>query len=301
VIVLLFLFLSIIEDTGYMARIAYIADRTFSSAGLSGRAVVPMLTGFGCTVPAVMACRTLGSKREKLTVMRLLPFLSCPAKVPVYALLCGVFFPEHTAFAIIVIYLSGVLFASVHAVFLKHRSKEKPPVFVMELPPYRFPTVKNTLRLMANKSKEFIKQPLTVILFASVAVWLLSSYDFSLMPCACGDSMLCSIGRFIAPLFSPLGFGSWKAASSLMTGLAAKETIVSTLSLISEGGIAEVFTPLSAVSFMTFTLLYTPCAASLACMKKETGSGLFALSVGVFQFIIAWIMSFLVYFLGRLL
>ncbi len=303
VIALLFLFLSVLEDTGYMARIAYIADRVFSAAGLSGRAAVPLLIGFGCTVPAVMACRTLGGEKERRSVARLLPFMSCPAKIPVYSLLCQKFFPgkNRTALAVIVIYLSGIVLACVCAAVMKLFDKSKPPLFVMELPPYRFPTAKNTIRLMSGKCADFIKRAFTVILLASAAVWFLRSYNFSLAPVAGGESMLCSAGKFIAPLFAPLGFGSWQAAAAVITGLAAKEAAASTLTLVAGDGVSQIFTPLSAASFMAFTLLYTPCAATLACMKKETGSVLFALSVAIFQFSVAWLAAFSVYCLGRLL
>ncbi|MDD4125316.1 MAG: ferrous iron transporter B [Eubacteriales bacterium] len=301
VISLLFLFLSLLEDTGYMARIAYIADRVFSASGLSGRAAVPLLIGFGCTVPAVMACRMLGTEKERRAVMRLLPFMSCPAKIPVYSLLGMIFFPGHTALAVSIIYLSGILFAAVYSALMKYRSKTRPPVFVMELPPYRLPSLKNTVRLMTEKSVEFIRRAFTVILIASATVWFLRSYNFTLSSCESGDSMLGDMGKLLAPLFAPLGFGSWQAVSAIITGLAAKEAAASTLILVAEGGVSALFTPLSAVSFMTFMLLYTPCAATLACIKKETGSVLFMLSVAVIQFIAAWVMAYTVYFLGRLL
>lgn len=301
VICLLFLFLSLLEDTGYMARVAFIADRLFVSAGLSGRAAVPLILGFGCTVPAVMATRPLGFENEKKRVIRLLPFMSCPAKIPVYLLLSSVFFPRHTYLAVTTLYLTGILFGVIYAFVLNLISKKKPPLFIMELPPYRFPSVKNTVRLMIEKSKEFIKKAATVILLTSVLLWFFGSYDFSLSPCDSESSMLGVVCRAVSPAFSPLGFGFWQAVLAIIAGLAAKEAAAGALILTCGDKITALFTPLSAVSFMTFVLFYTPCVAALESIKKETKSTLFMLSVGVFQFVFAYFTALLVYLLGSVL
>ncbi len=301
VISLLFLFLSILEDTGYMARVAFVFDRIFVSAGLSGRGAIPMLLGFGCSVPAVMACRTMGFEKEKRQTVRLIPFMSCQAKIPVYLLFCSVFFPNHTSFVITVIYLSGIILAAVFAFVSNIFSKTKPVAFIMELPPYRFPTIKNTFWLMAQKSLEFVKKAFTVILLTSVTVWFFGNLNFSLGLCDPEESMLGIFCKAFSPVFSPLGFGFWQAALAILTGLGAKEASAGALLLLTQGEITNLFTPLSAVSFMAFMLLYTPCIPTLLCIKKETKSLLFMLSVAFFQFILAYFISFLVYLSGRVL
>ena len=299
VICLLFLFLSLLEDTGYMARVAFIADRLFVSAGLSGRAAVPLILGFGCTVPAVMATRPLGFENEKKRVIRLLPL--CPARRnPVYLLLSSVFFPRHTYLAVTTLYLTGILFGVIYAFVLNLISKKKPPLFIMELPPYRFPSVKNTVRLMIEKSKEFIKKAATVILLTSVLIWFFGSYDFSISPCDSESSMLGVVCRAVSPAFSRWDLASGRRCWPYCR-TCRKEARQGLLFLPAGDKITALFTPLSAVSFMTFVRFYTPCVAALESIKKEPKSTLFMLSVGVFQFVFAYFTALLVYLLGSVL
>lgn len=289
-VLLFFLMMSLLEDTGYMARAVCIFDRIFASVGLSGRIVMPLLTGFGCTVPAVMACRTLGSEKEKKAVMYMLPFVSCTAKIPLYAIMCRLFFPNHTVVVISSIYISGVLIAFLTAFLL--RNKQKPSTFIMELPPYRIPSIKSTYRLLKRKAYEFFAKACSIILLSSAVVWFLSSYDSSFSLCTPESSMLCSCGKLFSPLFKPLGFGSWQAVSAIMTGFGAKEAVASTLSLLCD--ITQAFNTSSALSFMVFVMLYTPCIPACTCIKKETDRA-FALSLGIRQLIIAYTASFLIF------
>lgn len=300
-IVLLFFFLSVLEDTGYMARIAFIMDRPLRRLGLSGRSFVPMLLGFGCSVPAIMATRTLAGKRDRTMTILLVPFMSCNAKLPIYALFAGIFFPKYRALAMIALYafgmLSGVLVAFL---FKKTLFSGNPVPFVMELPTYRFPTAKNVFLTMWKNAREFLLRAFGIILTASLVVWLLQSFDFKFYPVSDpANSILCRLSSFVAPLFSPLGFSGWQAVSALLTGLTAKETVVSTFAVLFSGdaaaAVAALFTPASAVSFLVFTLLYTPCIAAISAMRMEFRStGKTVLAV-LFQFFVAYLFSFLVY------
>ena len=298
VILVLFFLLSILEDTGYMARAAFIMDRPMRAMGLSGRAFVPLLLGFGCSVPAVMATRTLPGARERKMTILLVPFMSCSAKLPIYAVIAGVFFPENAAAIVFFLYLLGIAVAVCCGLFYKQSTnKEKRTTFLLELPPYRFMSLKNAFIQMIQRAKDFIKKAFTVILLASVAVWLLQSFDthFALTDNA-ADSILAAIGRTAAPLFAPLGFADWRIAAALITGLTAKETVISTLSvLIGVSALDSALSPPAALALMAFTLLYMPCAAAFAVIKRELGSPLGALAAMAAQTGIAWLVSFAVY------
>lgn len=310
IIVTLFFFLSILEDTGYMARIAFVMDRLLRKIGLSGRSFVPMLIGFGCSVPAIMATRTLSSERDRRMTILLTPYMSCSAKIPIYAVFCAAFFPRHAALVMIGLYLSGILLAILLALLLKGTAfRGKPIPFVMELPNYRLPSLKNVLLLLWDKAKDFLQRAFTIIFVATVVIWFLQSFDTRLNPTAdSANSLLALIGRLIAPIFTPLGFGDWRAATALITGLTAKEAVVSTLAVLMNTGMAELggalsslFTPLAALSFLVFTLLYTPCAAAIAAIRRELHSGLKTVFVVLCQCVVAWCAACLVYQIGGLL
>lgn len=305
VIVVLFFFLSILEDSGYMARVAFVMDKLLRKIGLSGRSFVPMLIGFGCTVPAIMATRTLSSERDRRMTIMLTPYMSCSAKIPIYAFFSAAFFPGHAALAMICLYFSGILVGILVALLFKTTLfRGKPIPFVMELPNYRLPSPKSVLMLMWDKAKDFLQKAFTLIFLASVIIWFLQTFDVRFNPVAdSGDSMLAYIGRFFAPVFAPLGFGDWRAATALITGVTAKEAVVSTIEVLLGGGtLASLFpSTLSAVSFLVFTLLYTPCFAAIAAVRRETGSaGRTALLV-VFQCVVAWLCAFLVFRVGGLI
>lgn len=305
IIVVLFFFLSILEDTGYMARIAFVMDKLLRRIGLSGRSFVPMLIGFGCSVPAIMATRTLSSERDRKMTILLTPFMSCSAKLPIYALFTAAFFPHNQAFVMISLYLIGILVAVGFALVMKQgRFQGEPVPFVMELPNYRLPSPKSVLQLIVDKAKDFITKAFTVIFLASIIIWFLQSFDFRFNQVAdSADSMLAAIGGLIAPLLKPLGFGDWKISTALITGFTAKESVVSTLTVLMGGttsALTEIFTPLTAFVFLVFSLLYTPCVAAIAAVRRELG-GRWAFIMVLLQCGIAWGVAFLVHILGGLL
>ncbi|MBE5780729.1 MAG: ferrous iron transport protein B [Clostridiales bacterium] len=310
-ILMLFFFLSILEDTGYMARVAFVMDRLLRKIGLSGHSLVPMLVGFGCSVPAIMAARTLYSESDRKISIFLVPFMSCGAKLPIYAAFTAAFFPHNASLVVTGLYVLGVIVAIFAAWLLRNTAfKGNPVPFIMELPAYRFPTVKNVMLHMWDKAKEFIKRAFTIIFAASVVIWFLNTFNWQFNIVADNaDSILASIGRLIAPIFAPLGFGDWRASTALITGLTAKETVVSTLSVLTGAtsdaaltpALQGLFSPLSAVSFLVFTLLYMPCVAALSATRKELGSGRLALSAMAFQTAMAWAVALVVFTFGKLL
>ncbi len=306
VIVLLFFFLSILEDTGYMARVAFVMDRLLRKIGLSGRSFVPMLIGFGCSVPAIMATRTLPSERDRKMTIVLTPFMSCSAKLPIYAVFTAAFFARGQALVMISLYVMGIAVAVLSGLLLKTTVfKGKSVPFLMELPAYRFPSPKSVLLHMWDKAKGFIRRAFTVIFVASIVIWFLQSFSWSFdMVSDSSKSILASIGSLIAPVFVPLGFGDWRASTALLTGFTAKEAVVSTLSVLIPGGasgLQALFTPLTAFAFLTFTLLYMPCVAALAATRRELGSTKGALFAVLYQTGVAWIIAFIVFQGGRLL
>ncbi len=305
-IVTLFFFLSILEDTGYMARVAFVMDRPLRKLGLSGRSFVPMLIGFGCSVPAVMATRTLSSERDRKMTILLTPFMSCSAKLPIYTMLVSAFFPRpYQPLAMIGLYMLGILCGVVYSLILKHTVYSGEPVpFVMELPNYRLPSAKSVGQLIWEKAKGFVQKAFTIIFAASVIIWVLQTFDIRLNVAASPEqSLLALLGSLIAPIFRPLGFGDWRASTALITGFTAKESMVSTLTLLLGGDPAKIttlFTPFTAVVFLVFTLLYTPCVAAISTVKREMGSGRAAAVTVITQCGIAWIVAFLVRLLGSL-
>ncbi len=303
-IVVLFFFLSILEDTGYMARVAFVMDKLLRKIGLSGRSFVPMLIGFGCSVPAIMATRTLSSERDRKMTVLLTPFMSCSAKIPVYAMFAKAFFPKTAPLAMIGLYVTGIIVGILVAlVFNVTAFKGNPVPFVMELPNYRFPAAKTVFRLMYDKAKDFVQKAFTIILVATVIIWFLQTFDFRLYIVeSSSDSMLASIGRFLAPIFAPLGLSDWRLTTSLLTGLSAKEAVISTLAVLNGTSVealpavlTALITPAQAISFLIFTLLYTPCIAAIAAIKRELNSGVKAFGVVIMQCGIAWLFSALIY------
>jgi len=311
IIVVLFFFLSILEDSGYMARVAFVMDKLLRKIGLSGRSFVPMLIGFGCSVPAIMATRTLPSERDRKMTILLTPFMSCSAKLPVYAIFTAAFFEKYQALVMISLYAMGMIVAVVAGLILSKTIFEGSPVpFVMELPSYRMPAAKSVMLKMWERAMDFIKRAFTIIFMVTIVIWLLQSFDFGLnLVSDAGNSMLAAVGKFIAPVFAPLGFADWRAATALVTGLTAKEAVVGTFAVLLGAGdagsvvplLSEVFTPLSAFSFLTFTLLYMPCAAAMAAVKREMGSWRNAAGVMAFQTATAWIAALIVYQAGSLI
>ena len=308
-IVVLFFFLSILEDTGYMARVAFVMDKLLRKIGLSGRSFVPMLIGFGCTVPAIMATRTLSSERDRRMTILLTPFMSCSAKIPIYAVFSAAFFPEHAALAMISLYAGGIVLAVLLALVLKKTAfRGKPVPFVMELPNYRFPTAKSVGLLLWEKTKDFITKAFTVIFVATVIIWFLQTFDTRLNVVEnSADSILAAIGRVISTIFIPLGFNDWRITTSLISGFTAKEAVVSTLGVLTGTSTAELssvlsamFSPASAVSFLVFTLLYTPCVAAVATIKKELNSSLATVGTVIFQCAVAWVCGAAVYQIAQL-
>lgn len=300
IIVVLF-FLSLLEDSGYMARVAFFMDKLLRKIGLSGRSIVPMLIGFGCTVPAVMSTRTLPSERDRKMTIMLTPFMSCSAKMPIYAFFTAAFFPKSGGLVMIVLYFGGILMGILTAMASKNtlfRGEAVP--FVMELPNYRMPGLKNTLRLMWDKARDFLERAFTVIFIGTIVVWFLQTFDFRLnMVADTGESMLALIAGAIAPIFTPAGLGDWKLCTALISGFLAKESVVSTLSVL-YGGISELasaITPLTACSMLAFCLLYTPCVAAIASVKRELG-GMWALKMVFFQCAIAWVVAVIVRLIG---
>ena len=297
IIVVMFFFLSILEDTGYMARVAFVMDKLLRKIGLSGRSFVPMLIGFGCTVPAVMATRTLPSARDRRLTILLTPFMSCSAKIPIYAVFTAAFFPQHAVLTMALLYFGGMVVGVLISLLLNHTVFRGNPVpFVMELPNYRLPTLKSVAMLLWDKARDFLQRAFTVIFVATLAIWFLESFDLHLnFVTDSSRSLLASIGRILAPVFRPLGFEDWRVTTALITGFTAKEAVVSTLGILTGAGtehlsaaLSGLFTPLSAVSFLTFTLLYTPCVAAIAAIGRELGGKLRGAVVAVFQCVVAW-------------
>ena len=305
IIVVLFFFLAILEDTGYMARVAFVMDKLLRRIGLSGRSFVPMLIGFGCSVPAIMATRTLSSERDRKMTMLLIPFMSCSAKIPIYAVFTAAFFPNNGGLVMTCLYVFGMLVGIIAAkVLSKTAFTGKPVPFVMELPNYRLPSLKTVLLLMWEKAWDFIRRAFTVIFAATIVIWFLQNFDVRLnvVGQGSGDSLLAIIGTWLAPIFAPLGFGDWRVATALVTGLMAKEAVISTLGVLmgvganlSSAVLGTLFTLRSAVSFLVFCLLYTPCVAALAALRRELGSGVKTILVMASQCCVAWLAAFCVY------
>ena len=310
IIVTLFFFLSILEDTGYMARVAFVMDRPLRRIGLSGRSFVPMLIGFGCSVPAIMASRTVSSDRDRKMTILLTPYMSCSAKIPIYAVFSAAFFPRHAALVMIALYAAGILLGILVALVLKRTAFRGQPVpFVMELPNYRLPSAKSVALLLWEKARDFLERAFTIIFVAAILIWFLQTFDIRLNVVSDSSaSLLALIGRWIAPIFAPLGFGDWRVATALISGFTAKEAVVSTLSVLLNTSMANLgsalsglFTSLSAVSFLTFTLLYTPCVAAVATIRRELGSRAATAGVVVMQCGVAWLAAWGVFHLGGLL
>lgn len=302
-IVTLFFFLSILEDTGYMARVAFVMDQLLRRIGLSGRSFVPMLIGFGCSVPAIMSTRTLPSEHDRKMTVMLTPFMSCSAKLPVYGLLCAAFFGRGSVAAMVSLYVLGILVGMVVALVLKRTAFQGDPVpFVMELPNYRLPSPKTTLLLAWDKAKGFITKAFTIIFAASVVIWFLQTFDIRLNVVADqSESLLAGLGGLLAPVFAPLGFGDWRVSCALVCGLIAKESVISTLTVLlgatSAGALSGIFSPLTAYVFLAFTLLYPPCVAAISTVKSELG-GRYAVAVFALQVCVAWVVAFLVHAAG---
>ncbi len=298
VIVTLFFFLSILEDTGYMARVAFVMDKLLRRIGLSGKSIVPMLIGFGCTVPAVMATRTLPSERDRTMTILLTPFMSCSAKIPIYGFFSAAFFPQHAALVMIALYVFGIIMGILAALVLEKTAfRGRPVPFVMELPNYRLPSVKSVALLLWEKAKDFLERAFTVIFLATIVIWFLQSFDARLNVVeSSADSLLAMIGQFLAPVFAPLGFADWRCATALISGFIAKESVVSTLEiLLGTNALSALFTTKSAVSFLVFTLLYTPCVAAIAAIRREVGSPVRAGIIALSQCCVAYLAAFAVF------
>lgn len=298
IIVVLFLFLSLLEDSGYMARVAFVMDKPLRKIGLSGRSIVPMLVGFGCTVPGIMASRTLPSERDRKMTILLTPFMSCSAKLPIYAFFATAFFPKYKALVMVGLYVVGILIGILVALIIrKTLFKGEAVPFVMELPNYRMPALKNVLQLLWEKAKDFLQRAFTVIFVATIVIWFLQSFDLHFnLTADSQNSILAVVAGLIVPVFAPLGFGDWRISTALISGFMAKESVVSTLSVLtgSMDVIHKILTPASALSLLIFCLLYTPCVAAVSSVKRELGSK-WALVVVVGQCVVAWIMAALVY------
>ena len=298
IIVTLFFFLSILEDTGYMARVAFVMDKLLRKIGLSGRSIVPMLIGFGCSVPAIMATRTVSSDRDRKMTILLTPYMSCSAKIAIYAFFTDALFPKYKALVMLGLYLLGILVGILAALIMKGTAfRGKPVPFVMELPNYRLPSLKNVGLLLWEKASDFLRRAFTVIFLASIVIWFLQTFDTRLNVVTDNSgSLLALVGRLLAPLFAPLGFGDWRCVTALISGFIAKESVVSTLQVLLGGAaLTSLFTARSAVSFLVFTLLYTPCVAAIATIRRELGSRWATLGVVVMQCTVAWVVSFLAY------
>ncbi len=303
IIVVMFFFLSLLEDSGYIARVAFVMDKILRSLGLSGRSIVPMLIGFGCTVPAVMSTRTLPSERDRRMTILLTPFFSCTAKLPIYGFFISVFFPKYNWLIITGLYVLGILVGILVAlVFKRTLFKGEPVPFVMELPNYRIPSPRTTLQLLWEKSRDFLQRAFSVILIATIVVWFLSNFDFRFnLVTDSHDSILSAVSGLLVPLFKPLGLGDWRVITSLISGFMAKESVVSVMEVIfpTEEAMMQIVTPLAAASMLVFSLLYTPCVAAVTAIKRELG-GSWAASVVVWQCFIAWVMAFIVRLLGTI-
>lgn len=303
-IVTLFFFLSILEDTGYMARVAFVMDKLLRKIGLSGRSFVPMLIGFGCSVPAIMSTRTLSSERDRKMTILLTPFMSCSAKLPIYSLIISVFFPrQYQALVMVGLYIFGIVCAIIYALILKStKFKGEPVPFVMELPNYRLPSAKSVVHLIWEKAKGFIEKAFTIIFVASIIIWFLQTFDARFNVAESPEqSLLAMIGSLVAPIFAPLGFGDWRVSTALITGFTAKESVVSTLTVLMGGDaelVSTLFTPFTAAVFLVFTLLYTPCVAAIATVKREMGGTKAAVATVIIQCAIAWCVAFLIHAVG---
>ena len=309
-IVTLFFFLSILEDSGYMARVAFVMDKLLRKIGLSGRSFVPMLVGFGCSVPAIMATRTLSSNRDRKMTILLTPFMSCSAKIPIYTLFAAAFFPGHELIVMLALYFGGILVGILVALVLKNTAfKGNPVPFVMELPNYRFPSAKSVVLLMWEKAKDFLTRAFTVIFMATVIIWFMQTFDTRLNVVEnSADSILAALGRLVSPIFAPLGFGDWRMVTALVSGFTAKEAVVSTFGVIlgvstEQLGTAlhSLFTTASAASFLAFCLLYTPCVAAVSTIRTELKSGWKTVGIVFAQCLVAWLAAFVVYHVGLLL
>ena len=309
-VVVLFFFLSILEDSGYMARIAFLMDKLLRKIGLSGRSFVPMLLGFGCSVPAIMATRTLSSQRDRKMTIMLTPYMSCSAKIPVYTVFAAAFFPGYELPVMLVLYFGGMLIGVLVALIMKHTMFRGNPVpFVMELPNYRLPSLRSVVLLMWEKAKDFLERAFTVIFLVTVIIWFLQNFDMRLNVVSdSADSILAGIGRVIAPIFAPLGFGDWRMVTALVSGFSAKEAVVGTFGVVLGVGtnqlpvaLHQLFTTLSAASFLAFTLLYTPCVAAVATIRRELASTWKTGGVVLMQCVVAWIVALVVYYVGVLL
>lgn len=301
IIVTLYFFLSILEDSGYMTRIAFIMDKPLSKIGLSGKSIVPILLGFGCSVPAILSIRTIQSKKERELSLTLVPFISCSAKIPIYAIFVSIFFKDNPAIAMTLIYAVGIIIGILLTALLGKKRKNDEGTFIMELPNYRMPSIKNTWYLMWNKTKEFLIKSFSVIFIASLIIWFLKSFNQELVFVPEGESMLAMIGQKISFIFKPLGFSDWKIVTSIIVGISAKEAILSTLSVLTNASsnmlpiiIGNMFTRSSAISFLAFILLYTPCIATIGIIKKEFGIKK-TIKIVFNQFFIAYIISFFIY------
>ncbi len=310
VIVVLFFFLSMLEDSGYMARVAFVMDKLLRKIGLSGRSFVPMLIGFGCSVPGIMATRTLSSNRDRKMTILLTPYMSCSAKIPIYSVFAAAFFPGNELPVMIALYFGGMVVGVLVALVLNKTAFRGNPVpFVMELPNYRFPSLRSVGLLMWEKAKDFLQRAFSVIFVATVLIWFLQTFDarFNVVSDS-AESILASLGRLVAPVFAPLGFGDWKMVTALVSGFTAKEAVVSTFGVILGVGTEQLtaalhslFTPASAASFLAFCLLYTPCVAAVAAIRRELNSGWKTLGVVAMQCVVAWLVAFVVYRVGVLL
>ena len=309
IIVTLFFFLSILEDTGYMARVAFVMDKLLRKIGLSGRSIVPMLIGFGCSVPAVMATRTLASERDRKMTLTLIPFMSCSAKIPIYAVFVSAFFTKYRALVMMGLYLGGIILGIITALVFKVTLFRGNPIpFVMELPNYRLPSPKSVLLLMWDKAKDFLTKAFSVIFISTIIIWFLQTFDVRLNVVSdSSDSLLALIGKTIAPVFGPLGIGDWRIVTSLIAGITAKEAVVSTMAVLMNtttaalsSALSSFFTPLSAISFLTFTLLYTPCIAAIATFRRELNSSLQTAVLVAWQCVFAWAIGALIYNVGGL-
>lgn len=310
VIVVLFFFLSILEDSGYMARVAFVMDKLLRKIGLSGRSFVPMLIGFGCSVPAIMATRTLSSQRDRKMTIVLTPYMSCSAKIPIYSVFAAAFFPGYEVLAMIALYFGGMLVGVIAALVMKSTTFQGKPVpFVMELPNYRFPSAKSVLLLMWEKAKDFLMRAFSVIFVITILIWFLQNFDLRLNVVSdSADSILASLGKFIAPIFKPLGFADWRMVTALVSGFTAKEAVVGTFGVIlgvSNEQLTEalhtLFNMRSACSFLAFTLLYTPCVAAVAAIRRELNSGIKTLGIVIMQCLVAWLVAWVVYLVGGLI
>ena len=309
VIVVLFFFLSILEDSGYMARVAFVMDKLLRKIGLSGRSFVPMLIGFGCSVPAIMATRTLSSERDRKMTIVLTPYMSCSAKIPIYSVFAAAFFPGYEVLAMIALYFGGMFVGVLAALIMKSTTfRGKPVPFVMELPNYRFPSFRSVFLLMWEKAKDFLQRAFTVIFVITILIWFLQNFDlrFNVVEDS-ANSIIASLGKFVAPIFAPLGFGDWRMVTALVSGFTAKEAVVGTFGVILGVSNEQLTTALhqlfdlrSACSFLTFTLLYTPCVAAVATIKREMNSGWKTLGIVIMQCMVAWVAAWVVYLIGGL-